>query len=194
MPVIFNDENYEIIRKKIIENGFEILKKYGIKKMTITDITERSGFAKSTFYTFFPSKEEFIREIVLYKREQVNQSFLSYADENGMIGKNEFLEFLSSLNINDLSVYQYLNKEDLNYLTTKWPKEYCFNPEADKVGTMQILSKLKGLSKDANWKVFANFMKLLANMDMCVDYIHADAVNETRQVFINGMIEYLFKP
>ncbi|MFV0413956.1 MAG: TetR/AcrR family transcriptional regulator [Oscillospiraceae bacterium] len=192
MPAIFNEQNRDAVRAAMLEKGFELLKNYGVKRMTVAGIARAAGLAKGTFYTFFSSKEEFIYQIVLHRREMVKQKYLALAGQYGCIGPSQLLEYFLYIGENDMSIYRYLTEQDMNYLSTKWPKEYSFNPGADEATTLWLMSYMKGLRPGVNWRVLANSMKVLAMVDMAKGLLHESALEETRQVLRSGLLEYLF--
>ncbi|MGB9202198.1 TetR/AcrR family transcriptional regulator, partial [Methanobacterium sp.] len=64
MPKTFTDKEKEIIRKTLISQGKILFSKYGLKKTSITELTNIAGIAQGTFYNFFESKEELYFEIL----------------------------------------------------------------------------------------------------------------------------------
>ncbi|AKB54240.1 transcriptional regulator [Methanosarcina sp. A14] len=82
----FTSEEREIIRNKIIDRGKECFAIYGIKKTSIEDLTRNLGIAKSSFYSFFNSKEDLFLQIYTEEREALKDnllenSFLKYRKE-----------------------------------------------------------------------------------------------------------------
>lgn len=65
MPQIFDDAGREKLRTQMLENGFQLIKHFGLKKTSISDIAKASGIAAGTFYNFFQSKEEFVYHIII---------------------------------------------------------------------------------------------------------------------------------
>lgn len=193
MPAIFNEQNREAVRAKMLENGYELMKRYGVKRMTVADIAKASGLAKGTFYTFFTSKEEFIYQIIVQRRELAKQKYVDMVEQYRSIGREQLSEYFDYM-LENTNTYEYLTEQDMNYLATKWPQEYSFDPKADEQMTKWVMSHMRGLRKGVNWKVLANFMKTLALMEMSKDILHADALTETRKVFREGTLDYLFGP
>ena len=64
MPAIFSEQQKEKLREQLLITGFELLKQFGYRKMTIDDITKKCAIAKGTFYRFFKSKEDFVYESI----------------------------------------------------------------------------------------------------------------------------------
>ena len=60
MPQIFDKVGRDRVRIQLLETGFELIKQYGMKKTSVSEIAKKTGIATGTFYNFFPSKEEFI--------------------------------------------------------------------------------------------------------------------------------------
>ena len=72
MPKTFTGKEKEIIRKTLITKGRELFSKYGLKKTSITELTNSAGIAQGTFYNFFESKEELYFEIL--EQEEANSA------------------------------------------------------------------------------------------------------------------------
>ncbi|WP_048174612.1 TetR/AcrR family transcriptional regulator [Methanosarcina siciliae] len=82
----FTDEEREIIKRKIIDRGKDCFSRYGIKKTGIEDLTEGLGISKSSFYSFFISKEDLFLQIFKEEKEALKDnilenSFLKYRTE-----------------------------------------------------------------------------------------------------------------
>jgi len=59
----FDENERDLIRRKLLEKGRQIFEIYGLKKTTVDEITQAVGIAKGSFYNFFQSKEELFFEI-----------------------------------------------------------------------------------------------------------------------------------
>ncbi len=60
MPRAFNDLERERIRSKLIATGKRLLNKVGMRLLVVDDIAREAGISKGSFYSFFPSREEFV--------------------------------------------------------------------------------------------------------------------------------------
>ena len=70
MPVrVFSEENKIEIREKLLKVGFPLLKEYGLTHMSIPKIAKAAGIGTGTFYHFFKSKEDYIYELITYRRK-----------------------------------------------------------------------------------------------------------------------------
>lgn len=68
MPAIFNERTKWALRARLLEIGWEHLLRKGFRALRIEDITQEAGIAKGTFYHFFPSKDDFVCELVAENR------------------------------------------------------------------------------------------------------------------------------
>ncbi|RLM62624.1 TetR/AcrR family transcriptional regulator [Halorubrum sp. Atlit-26R] len=73
----FSDEKRTYIRNELLDTGRKLFARYGLKKTTISDLTDPVGIADGTFYHFFDSKERLYLEILT--REQ--EAFADSVDE-----------------------------------------------------------------------------------------------------------------
>lgn len=53
-------------REEIIEIGAELVRRQGYHATGINDILREAGIPKGSFYNFFPTKEAFVREVLIW--------------------------------------------------------------------------------------------------------------------------------
>ena len=63
-------------RENIIESAKKVISEKGFKEASIEDITQKAGVAKGTFYTYFKTKEEIIKELMATKFIKFEDDFL----------------------------------------------------------------------------------------------------------------------
>lgn len=66
-------------KEKLIASARKIINKNGLKNTSILDITNDANVAKGTFYTYFKTKEDIIKELIFkdetgYDKEFLNQN------------------------------------------------------------------------------------------------------------------------
>jgi len=60
MPRAFTPEEREKIESRLIAAGKRLINKAGIRFLVVDDIAREAGISKGSFYSFHPSREEFI--------------------------------------------------------------------------------------------------------------------------------------
>src|SRR5215469_8079839 len=71
MPKAFTEQEKELIRNRLLEQGRKQFSVYGLRKANIEELAEAAGISKGAFYLFYPSKEALFMEVV----EQVEHRF-----------------------------------------------------------------------------------------------------------------------
>lgn len=66
----------------LLTTGRELLFKYGIKRVTVEEICEKSNVSKVTFYKYFHNKDELVMKILEDWVEAGIREFLEIRDEN----------------------------------------------------------------------------------------------------------------
>lgn len=125
MPT-FSDEKRERIRESLRETGSELFARYGLRKTTVSELTETVGIGKGTFYRFYDSKEALYVDILAQYREELiprllSNSFEAHDDPQEAIAA--FLE-LSMDEIESNPFFQQIIAEDeLDQLRTQYVRE-----------------------------------------------------------------------
>jgi len=60
----FSEAERHTLREALLETGYDLFTRYGLKKTSLDDLTRSVGVAKSSFYSFFESKEALYLELL----------------------------------------------------------------------------------------------------------------------------------
>src|SRR5690554_1384311 len=94
MPRGFTEEERRKIERILLEAGYELFTRYGLKKTSIQELTDRAGIAQGSFYKFFSSKEELYFSIMEREEEKIKRELLTKEILSGKITRKEFRRFL----------------------------------------------------------------------------------------------------
>ena len=192
MPQIFDKMGRDRVRIQLLDTGFELIRQHGMKKTSVSEIAKKTGIATGTFYNFFPSKEEFIYQLVVYKRQSVKAAFEELTAE-GKADREKFRQYLCRIYLEDNDVFQYLSDEEVDILRSRWKEEYWKNEKNDEQTSKWILGCLLGLKPNVNWKVFANFTKSISLIRHGKDKMYEEEYEATIEILIDAIIDYLFE-
>jgi AcrR family transcriptional regulator len=92
----FSEAERERISERLVSEGRELFAQYGLKKTTISDLTEPVGIANGTFYQFFDSKTDLYVEILEREGDQILPRLLAPLEENEN-PETAIREFLTAL-------------------------------------------------------------------------------------------------
>lgn len=122
----FNQREKEFIRNKLLQEGKELFGGLGLKKTSISDLTNRAGIAQGTFYLFFTSKEALYFEILEQEERHIREELVNGMLLKGPLTKESFKTFLQQaiqlLDENPL-LRQLFDKTAMNQLLCKLPLE-----------------------------------------------------------------------
>lgn len=95
------------IKKKIksdslLNTAFELFTAKGINKTSISDIVEKAGVAKGTFYLYFKDKYDLRNKLISHKSNQLFESASTALKKSGITGFEESLIFLVDHIIDEL--------------------------------------------------------------------------------------------
>ncbi len=192
MPAIFNDEKREKIRVKLLENGFESIKRFGMKKTSVEEVAKASGIAKGTFYNFFPSKEAFVASIIQHKRDAIKHEIAKLAGEAGGLTKEAAVKILRSMAFGDVNLYAYLTAEDLAVLAARAPQD-IIPMEVDVAKTTNaLLSLIPDKRADYDWQEIANYIKIMTLTVMNRKMLIEGALEKNINGIITLIIDSIF--
>jgi AcrR family transcriptional regulator len=63
MPRAFNDVERARIRERLIAAGKKAINRSGLRLLVVDDVSREAGISKGSFYSFFPSREDFILSV-----------------------------------------------------------------------------------------------------------------------------------
>lgn len=108
------DENKRSKRTSMLDAALQLFTDQGLNKTSISDIVERSGVAKGTFYLYFKDKYDIRNKLVAYEsRKILHQAYLEM-QEAGIQGLEEQVVFLADY------ILEYLqDRQDLLRLIAK---------------------------------------------------------------------------
>lgn len=102
------DKNKKKKHEALLNTSFDLFTKKGFSRTSISEIAEKAGVAKGTFYLYFKDKFDLRDELIAYKSRQVIQNAVDELD------KHEELEFMDRIIfVTDNIVNQLSNDEAL---------------------------------------------------------------------------------
>jgi AcrR family transcriptional regulator len=155
MPRAFNEAERARIRERLIAAGKKSINRAGIRLLVVDDIAREAGISKGSFYSFFPSREDFILSVfesweVEYRsalfaeitegkgtpRQKLERFFLGAFEilerEPGLAGMRyrEIERLMEGLPPERLKAHQASDKRALESAFALWAKEELLDREA----------------------------------------------------------------
>lgn len=197
----FTDEEREIIRRKIIDQGKDCFARYGVKKTSIEDLTKDLGIAKSSFYSFFNSKEDLFLQIYKEEREALKDSllensFLKYRTEPDKAVRAYLYYVLNIVNKHPIWRKVFIEEERLGLTISRSSEEKIKNIRRENVE--MILPFFEewadaGLLIDKNTRILAETTYAVLYLMRFRNEIEKEDFPEIMDFFIDLLAENIVK-
>ncbi|MDD3796531.1 MAG: TetR/AcrR family transcriptional regulator [Lachnospiraceae bacterium] len=193
MPIrVFDEEEKQNIKAKMIEAGLTLIKKYGLTHTSVVKITQAAGIGKSTFYNFFPSKEVFVIELIQYERSKLMNYFDQLLNGREKMTKQEAKTFLKKIIFHQDSIYQYLTEEDMKTLYPAMQEHGMIEEDLNSDMPEFLFSHFEEINPHADKKIFVNFLRIMALAVSQKEALHEDVLDDTLEMIYERMFQYIF--
>lgn len=193
MPKIISEQEKEHIKNAMYIKGIELIRKKGMKRVTVDDIAAAVQIAKGSFYSYYPSKEEFLYHIMKKNEQALFDRILEIGSRPGNF-KDKIMHALHEIYLAPDSLALYVQPSDLEYLLRKLP-DSINSEEKDKSKTnfQRTMSSLGIEDTSCDYSVLANLMDglhfIASNQNQYGEQGRAQALS----ILVETIAEYLSK-
>lgn len=85
------EENKQLKQTNLMDTAFHLFTSQGLTKTSISDIVERAGVAKGTFYLYFKDKYDLHEKLVVHKVEQIFRHAMEHSGYETLEGREDKL-------------------------------------------------------------------------------------------------------
>jgi AcrR family transcriptional regulator len=122
MPKIVTEHEKQMVREAMYTKGIELIRKKGIKRVTVEDITTATNIGKGSFYSYYHSKEELLYTIIKKNERRMFERVESILSEKINV-KEKIVKALKEIYLASDSIVHYVSPSDFEYLLRKLPDE-----------------------------------------------------------------------
>ncbi len=125
MPKAFTEQEKELIRKRLLEQGHKQFSAYGLRKTNIEELAEAAGISKGAFYLFYASKEALFMDVVEQVEQRFRQELFAMVDLPGPSPRARLFALLQHAfhRVKTLPLLQFLTGNDYDLLFRRVPTE-----------------------------------------------------------------------
>lgn len=195
MPVrVFKEEEKLQIREKLLSVGFPLLKEYGMIHMSIPKIAKAAKIGTGTFYRFFKSKEEYIYQLIVYRREILLSEIITEEVKNGKrkLTKEEVRHVIELIVDKDKSVYANLSLSDEAKLF-EYIEEFSPDIKEEKNIAGELLGYIDTPKKEIDFPVLFNMVKVLAITSQAENELHPEGYEGTISLIIDTILKEIYE-
>lgn len=122
MPKVFSDYERAHIKESMFRVGASLIRKKGIRRISVDDIVKGVNIATGSFYSFYPSKEELLWEIIKREESRIVEQFQSIMSQNFDV-KTKLRKIFYDLYLQEDCIIYFLPRADIEYIIRKLPPE-----------------------------------------------------------------------
>jgi AcrR family transcriptional regulator len=83
MPRPFSDHEKDLIRSRLLQQGYKLFAAFGLKKTSVEELAAAAGISKGAFYLFYSSKEDLFMDVVEDAEQRFRLEILALVDRPG---------------------------------------------------------------------------------------------------------------
>lgn len=187
MPKIFSPEDRRTIENHLLEIGKGKLLHSSCQQISVDLIAMEAGIAKGTFYSFFESKNQYLKAIVddinEDQRRELEQLF-----SQGLPGRDQVRQYLIRRFAEGYTLYDYFTVEELRRIFRTFPTE-GESPESSRF----LLTLLQDPQPDpTNQAVVVNLYNVLAMTATQLHKLQVGGKRETLEVLVEALLDQIY--
>jgi AcrR family transcriptional regulator len=194
MPKVYSDEKRIEIKERLMIVGVELIKVYGMKRMSIEEITKKVGIAQGTFYNFFKSKEIFVCEIARAYQQKLNDHINELVETKGSLSRGDVRAFYRATFLEDEnSIYRYLSREDIQTIITRVPASYVNDISKGRDAIARVFEKVENKKEICDIDLIYNWIQLLNLAVENKDLLSEVAFEKTIDKILDNLLNEIFE-
>jgi AcrR family transcriptional regulator len=125
LPKGFTEQERELIRKRLIEQGYKQFSAYGLKKTNIEELVTAAKISKGAFYLFYDSKEALFMDTVELAEQRYRRELLKAIDQPGPSPRARLYAIFKQAFalIKAMPILQFITSSDFELLFRRLPVE-----------------------------------------------------------------------
>src|SRR5260370_22502221 len=146
MPRAFTAQEKELIRRRLLEQGYKQFSAYGLRKANIEELAEAAGISKGAFYLFYASKEALFMDVVEQVEHRFRQELFAVVDLPGPSPRARlFAVFQQAFRlVKTIPLLQFLTSRDFDLLVRRLPPEtFPEHLASDRVFVNELITRCR---------------------------------------------------
>lgn len=193
MPAIFSQQNKDELYRGMIEAGWRQLVSGGVRSLRVEQVAQAVGIAKGTFYSFFPSKGDFIYAMLMENRQHaVDELEDERVAAGGKLGRDGMRVWFRRTWRSRRNIFRIADEKEYAYLVRSFPQERSFDPATDDRLVRWIVGEVADVSPNVDEHAVENLQMSLAFTLLYRRFLHPDALEDTVDALIEATLDELF--
>ena len=197
MAKSFSDHEKRLIVEKLRSGAVDCVRRYGIRKTSVDELTKIAGISKGAFYLFYPSKEILFFEVIAMYQEKIQKELIQ--EIKGLSGGLDAatlsdILFRTLKKVNQSFLFSVMENNELEYLERKLPADVLAEHQmADQDIFKSACRLLFGVEETKAGLFSATFRAIVVTM-FHKQSIGTTIYDEVLKTLLRGVVEQMLYP
>jgi Transcriptional regulator len=193
MPKVVSGEERQRTKNMMHEQTITLIKKKGLKKVTVEDVCTAVNIGKGSFYSYYKSKEALFYEVIK-DNEKSMFAKITAAQNDGGEPKERIHVLFREIYLAPDSIALYVDPADMDWLIRKLPVEYYEREKAKAINHFELfMSALNIDSEKIDINVLSGLVEAITYIATDKDRYNEDAKQTILDILVRSVANYLFQ-
>lgn len=199
MPkVAYSEEEREQIRSALVNTGLKLMAKQGFQHTTVEQIYKAVGISRTFFYSFFPTKEDLILEVLYVQQPKILAFARSLMEDPTLSWREGAWQFLHACCYGERNGIAVLSVEEQQMIFRRLSEESCRVFREKQVSLFGHILECFGIEASRERiQLFTNLslavMVIRRAIPQALPFLVPEAADATVEIQINTIVDWLEK-
>lgn len=199
MPkVAYSEEEREQIRSALVNTGLELMAKQGFQHTTVEQIYKAVGISRTFFYSFFPTKEDLILEVLYVQQPKILAFARSLMEDPSLSWREGVRQFIHACCYGERNGIAVLSVEEQQMIFRRLSEESCRVFREKQVSLFGHILECFGIEASRERiQLFTNLslavMVIRRAIPQALPFLVPEAADATVEIQINTIVDWLEK-
>lgn len=197
MPkVAYSEEEREQIRSALVNTGLKLMAKQGFQHTTVEQIYKAVGISRTFFYSFFPTKEDLILEVLYVQQPKILAYARSLMEDPSLSWREGVRQFIHACCYGERNGIAVLSVEEQQMIFRRLSEESCRVFREKQVSLFGHLLECFGIEASRERiQLFTNLslavMVIRRAIPQALPFLVPEAADATVEIQINTIVDWL---
>lgn len=199
MPkVAYSEEEREQIRSALVNTGLKLMAKQGFQHTTVEQIYKAVGISRTFFYSFFPTKEDLILEVLYVQQPKILAFARSLMEDPSLSWREGVRQFIHACCYGERNGIAVLSVEEQQMIFRRLSEESCRVFREKQVSLFGHILECFGIEASRERiQLFTNLslavMVIRRAIPQALPFLVPEAADATVEIQINTIVDWLEK-
>ncbi len=197
MPkVAYSEEEREQIRSALVNTGLKLMAKQGFQHTTVEQIYKAVGISRTFFYSFFPTKEDLILEVLYVQQPKILAFARSLMEDPSLNWREGVRQFIHACCYGERNGIAVLSVEEQQMIFRRLSEESCRVFREKQVSLFGHILECFGIEASRERiQLFTNLslavMVIRRAIPQALPFLVPEAADATVEIQINTIVDWL---